>query len=128
MRDFIHIDDCVAGVIATMDKIHDGNAVNLSTGIYTSFIKFALIAAKLCGYSPEVRGMSDQPAGVYARGGDTQKQMALGFKYKIDFATGVKSALDYYSRAAIAASVPIVPEIPRPAAIRTTARTRAYPG
>jgi hypothetical protein len=72
--------------------------------------------------------MSDQPAGVYARGGDTQKQMALGFKYKIDFATGVKSALDYYSRAAIAASVPIVPEIPRPAAIRTTARTRAYPG
>ncbi len=27
MRDFIHIDDCVAGVIATMDKIDDGNAV-----------------------------------------------------------------------------------------------------
>ena len=110
-----------------MDKISDGNAVNLSTGIYTSFIGFAGLAAKLCGYSPEVRGMSQQPAGVHARGGDTQKQIALGFEYKIDFATGVKSALDYYSRAAIAASVPIVPEIPRPAAIRTTARTRAYP-
>jgi GDP-L-fucose synthase len=98
MRDFIHIDDCVAGVVATMDKIHDGDAVNLSTGIYTSFIEFARIAAKLCGYSPEVRGMSEKPTGVYARGGDTQKQRTLGFKYKIDFATGVKRALDYYSR------------------------------
>ena len=128
MRDFIHIDDCVAGVIATMDKIHDGNAVNLSTGIYTSFIEFARMAAKLCGYSPEVRGMSDQPAGVHARGGDTRKQMALGFKYEIDFATGIKRALDYYSGAAIAESVPLVPEIPRPAATETNARTRAYPG
>jgi GDP-L-fucose synthase len=126
MRDFIHIDDCVAGAIATMDKISDGNAVNLSTGIYTSFIGFAGLAAKLCGYSPEVRGMSQQPAGVHARGGDTQKQIALGFEYKIDFATGVKRALDYYSRYSSpidAASVPLVPEIPR----RTAARTRAYP-
>jgi GDP-L-fucose synthase len=96
MRDFIHIDDCVAGAIATMDKIHNGDAVNLSTGIYTSFTEFALMAAKLCGYSPEVRGMSDKPTGVFARGGDIQKQKSLGFKYKIDFATGVKRALDYY--------------------------------
>src|SRR4029079_2159446 len=78
MRDFIHIDDCVAGVIATMDKIHDGDAVNLSTGIYTSFIEFALMAAKTCGYLPEVTGMSEQPSGVHARGGDIQKQQELG--------------------------------------------------
>jgi nucleoside-diphosphate-sugar epimerase len=128
MRDFIHIDDCVAGVIATMDKIDDGNAVNLSTGIYTSFIEFARMAAKLCGYSPEVRGMSHQPAGVYARGGDTRKQIALGFAHKIDFATGVKRALDYYSRYGSsspidAASVPLVPEIPS----RTVVKTKASP-
>jgi GDP-L-fucose synthase len=126
MRDFIHIDDCVAGVIATMDKIDDGNAVNLSTGIYTSFIEFARMAAKLCGYSPEVRGMSHQPAGVHARGGDTRKQIALGFAHKIDFATGVKRALDYYSRYGSsspidAASVPLVPEIPSRKAVRTRA-------
>jgi nucleoside-diphosphate-sugar epimerase len=127
MRDFIHVDDCVAGVIATMDKIHDGNAVNLSTGIYTGFIEFARMAAKLCGYSPEVRGMSDQPAGVFARGGDTQKQLALGFRHKIDFATGIKRALDYYSGAAMTESVPLVPEIPTPAAAEGTATTRAYP-
>jgi nucleoside-diphosphate-sugar epimerase len=127
MRDFIHVDDCVAGVMATMDQIHDGNAVNLSTGIYTSFIEFARMAAKLCGYSPDVRGMSDQPAGVFARGGDTRKQLALGFQHKIDFAAGIKRALDYYSGAAMTESVPLVPEIPAPAATAGTGATRAYP-
>jgi GDP-L-fucose synthase len=98
MRDFIHIDDCVAGTVATMDKIDDGDAVNLSTGLYTSFIEFARMAAELVGYRPEVRGMSDKPEGVHARGGDTAKQKALGFSYTIDFAAGIKRALDYYSR------------------------------
>lgn len=98
MRDFIHIDDCVAGAVATMDKIDDGDAVNLSTGLYTSFIEFAIMAAELVGYRPKVRGLSDKPAGVHARGGDTAKQKALGFSYTIDFAAGVRRALDYYSR------------------------------
>jgi GDP-L-fucose synthase len=98
MRDFIHIDDCVAGVVATMDKIDDGDAVNLSTGLYTSFIELARKAAELVGYRPEVRGMLDKPAGVHARAGDTTKQKALGFAYTIDFTTGIRRALDYYSR------------------------------
>jgi GDP-L-fucose synthase len=98
MRDFIHIDDCVRGVIATMDKINDGNAVNLSTGIFTSFIEFARLAAELVGYRPVVKGMSDKPAGVHARGGDTQKQNELGFRYQIDFREGVSRALKYFER------------------------------
>src|SRR5689334_6189386 len=85
MRDFIHIDDCVRGVISTMDKIHDADAINLSTAVLTSFIDFARLAAALVGYRPAVKGMSDKPAGVHARGGDTKKQNALGFKHSIDF-------------------------------------------
>jgi nucleoside-diphosphate-sugar epimerase len=96
MRDFIHIDDCVAGAIATMDQIDDGNAVNLSTGILTSFIDFARLAADLCGYTPTVKGLSDMPAGVHSRGGDTTKQQQLGFRYSIDFRTGVDRAVRYF--------------------------------
>jgi nucleoside-diphosphate-sugar epimerase len=96
MRDFIHIEDCVRGVIATMDKIDDGDAINLSTGIFTSFIEFARTAAEVCGYAPEVKGMSDKPAGVHARGGDTKKQRALGFTHTIDFRSGIERAIAYY--------------------------------
>ena len=96
-RDFIHIEDCVDGVLATMDKIDDGDALNLSTGIYTDFIQFAQMAANICGYSPEVKGTVDKPTGVYARGGDTTKQKKYGFNYKTSFEDGIQSAINYYN-------------------------------
>ena len=97
MRDFIHIEDCVDGVLLTMDKIDNAEAINLSTGIYTSFKEFARLAANVCGYDPEVIGLSDKPSGVFARGGDTAKQKHLGFTYKTDFREGIKKAIDYYN-------------------------------
>jgi GDP-L-fucose synthase len=97
MRDFIHIEDCVRGVLATVDSIENGDAVNLSTGIFTSFIELARMAAESCGYRPEVRGMSDMPEGVFARGGDTSKQRALGFQPQIELREGVQRAVDYFS-------------------------------
>ena len=96
MRDFIHIEDCVDGIFTTMDKIDDGDAINLSTGILTSFIEFARTAAEIVGYRPEVRGLSDKPVGVFARGGDTIRQRQLGFQHEIDFRTGIERALKYY--------------------------------
>ena len=98
MRDFIHIEDCVDGVLTTMDKIDNADALNLSTGIYTSFKQFARIAAEECGYKPEVVGQSDQPAGVFARGGCTKKQADHGFQYGISFREGIQQALKSYQR------------------------------
>jgi len=97
MRDFIHIEDCVDGVMTMIDKIDDGGAVNLSTGVLTNFIDFAKLAASIVGYHPDVKGLSDKPAGVHARGGDTTKQRQLGFQHKIEFEAGIDRALHYYS-------------------------------
>ena len=96
MRDFIHIEDCVDGVLATMDKIDDGDALNLSTGIYTSFKQFARMAAEECGYEPEVIGLSDKPSGVFARGGSTTKQAENGFVFSTSFRKGISEALSRY--------------------------------
>lgn len=98
MRDFIHIEDCVDGILQTMDQIDNGDAINLSTGIYTSFKEFAKIAAEICGYEPEVKGLSTQPSGVFARAGDPEKQRKLGFTHKINFRVGIEQALNYYSK------------------------------
>jgi GDP-L-fucose synthase len=98
MRDFIHIEDCMDCIFLTMDQVHDASAVNLSTGIYTSFIEFARIAAGMVGYQPEVRGTSDKPEGVFARGGDTALQNSYGFRHKTAFQDGIRSALQYYSK------------------------------
>lgn len=98
MRDFIHIEDCVDGVLSTMDKIDNGDALNLSTGIYTSFKQFARMAAEEIGYHPEVIGLSSQPAGVFARGGDTVRQAELGFVAKTAFTEGIRMALKHFAR------------------------------
>lgn len=96
MRDFIHVDDCVSAVLATMAQVEDGDAINLSTGVLTSFLEFAGLAADVLGYQPRVRGLSDRPTGVFARGGDTAKQERLGVKHTIDFRTGIERALAAY--------------------------------
>ncbi len=96
LRDFIHIDDCVEGALAMMDRIDDGGAVNLSTGVYTSFLDFARLAAHCCGFTPEVGGMTDKPSGVFARAGDTALQNKLGFAARVAFAEGVARALRHY--------------------------------
>ena len=96
MRDFIHIEDCMDGIFTTVDKINDGGAVNLSTGVLTSFLDFARTAAEILGYHPEVKGSTDKPAGVHARGGDTTKQRQLGFVAKIAFREGIERALQHY--------------------------------
>ncbi len=96
MRDFIHIEDCVDGVLTTMNRIDNGDALNLSTGIFTSFKEFAHLAANACGYAPEVTGTSDKPEGVFARGGDTTKQAAFGFRYKVGLREGIERAIRYF--------------------------------
>ncbi len=100
MRDFIHVDDCVEGVLSTMDCIDDGDALNLSTGIYTSMKPLAAAAAEVCGYHPEVRGMTDRPEGVFARGGDTTKQARLGFVAGTSLADGVRRVVEHLDASA----------------------------
>lgn len=98
MRDFIHIEDCMDAVLATMDAVDDGDAINLSTGVLTSFLDFAAMAAEVCGYRPRIRGLSDLPTGVHARGGDVAKQRSLGFTHSIAFRDGIEMALKYFRR------------------------------
>jgi GDP-L-fucose synthase len=96
MRDFIHIDDCIEGVLHTMDKIDDGSAINLSTGRFTSFIEFVQTAADILDFQPDVKGTSNTPEGVFARGGDTTLQKKLGFHHSLSFRDGIKRALNYF--------------------------------
>ena len=89
MRDFIHISDCVAFVLASMDRVSDGSAVNLSSGQLTSFKQLATLAAHAAGYNPVVVGASDRPEGVFARGGDRSLQMQLGLQPRVSLSEGI---------------------------------------
>lgn len=98
MRDFIHIEDCIRGILHTLDRKNDGSAINLSTGVLTSFKAFAWKAAGCVGYAPEIEGTSDKPEGVFARGGDTALQKSLGFEYQITLDEGIRRGIDFQQR------------------------------
>ena len=97
MRDFIHIDDCIQGVASTMNKISDGSAINLSTGIPTSFIDLAEVALEQAGHpgQPLISGTSDKPEGVFARYGSIEWQSALGFTQYTSLKDGVEKTLKF---------------------------------
>jgi GDP-L-fucose synthase len=105
MRDFIHIKDCVRGILSMLDKISDASAVNLSTGIYTSFIDFARLAFRQLGEDREIIGKESKPEGVFARGGDTELQQSLGFVPKISLNEGIRLGLSYQEHRLQQASV-----------------------
>lgn len=95
-RDWIHIDDIVDGVIKTMDKINDGSAINLSTGVATSFRKFVKQAGLLLNKELQVIPQLNKPEGVFYRVGSTKKAEKLGFKPKITLAEGMKRYYELY--------------------------------
>lgn len=95
MRDFIHIDDCVKAVDRSMDKINDGSPLNLSTGIYTSFIDFLNIGKKITGINYKIIKKRSKPVGVFARAGSIEKQLKMGIKCNISLEEGIKRGINY---------------------------------
>lgn len=96
MRDFIHIDDCVDGMLTTSEEIGDAAAVNLSTGVPTSFNEFAGMAWEAVHGSRdgfEVKNTATKPEGVFARYGSTALQKQLGFQPQQSFASGIRYCL-----------------------------------
>lgn len=68
VRDFVHIDDVVATVLAAVEA--DACApVNICTGRATSFTELARLAADAVGYTPEIEVIGG-PTGVQHRVGD----------------------------------------------------------
>lgn len=66
-RDFVHIDDCIDAMFLALERISDGSAVNIGSGILTSFRDAIEIFCDLAGYKPEIKPLLDKPVGVHSR-------------------------------------------------------------
>jgi len=77
VRDFVHIDDAVAAVFATMNQLKPGEVLNLGTGVPTSFKQLAELACLAVGYKPEIVCDTTKPEGVFWRVADTYKLRSL---------------------------------------------------
>jgi nucleoside-diphosphate-sugar epimerase len=88
-RDFVHIEDCITAMMAAVDRIHDGSAVNIGAGKLTNFLEVAAAFVRLAGRTAAVRPTIGQPVGVQARYCDPSRtEQLLGWKPTISLDEG----------------------------------------
>lgn len=92
VRDWIHIDDVVAGTLAAVEQEVPG-AVNLCTGRATSFNELAKLVTAEAGYSPAFRHLPAMPSGVHYRVGDPTKMLGF-YQPKVSLEEGIRRALE----------------------------------
>lgn len=92
VRDWIHIDDVVAGALALAQSAAD-EPVSVCTGIGTSMRELAEMACAQAGYTPTFALRRDKPAGVAYRVGDPSF-LHRYYVPQISLEQGVKRALE----------------------------------
>lgn len=91
VRDFIHIDDVIAGIWACIDADVPG-PTNLCTGRGVSFNTLAAMFIEAAGYAPLIGHHLDAPRGVTHRVGDPTKLSEV-YVPKISVEEGIAEAL-----------------------------------
>lgn len=91
VRDWVHIDDVVAGMLAVVESGTE-EPVNLCTGVGTSMVSLAAVACDYAGYSPKLELLPDKPAGVAYRVGNPARLHRF-YKPRISLAEGIERAL-----------------------------------
>lgn len=91
VRDFIHIDDVVAGALAVVDSGTE-DPVGLCTGVGTAMFDLAYLICEQANYAPTFAPQSDKPAGVPRRVGDPTRMLEY-YTPQVSLAEGIKRAL-----------------------------------
>lgn len=87
-RDFIHIEDVVSCVLATMHKMVPGEMLNIGSGVSTSFMTLAEDACAALQLSATIVNDPSKPEGVFARVADIHK-MQQWFTPSISLEEGI---------------------------------------
>lgn len=77
LRDFIHIDDVVDAVFATMGVLRPGEVLNLGSGVGISFRRLVLAIAEALGRPLSIVNDASKPEGVFSRVADVTKLHSL---------------------------------------------------
>ena len=96
LRDFVHIDDLVAGVLGTYQNLNWSTPLNISSGVGTSFYQLAeLILTAVGKESIPIATERDKPEGVFARVGNRNLQDRYGLTLRTPLSEGILQTLRF---------------------------------
>ena len=96
VRDFVHVDDIVATVMAMYEREISG-PVNIGCGRPVSMAQLAVLACTAAGYEPEFEMVPSAPSGVAWRVADTARLNRIR-PPRVTLEHGIAGALDWRAR------------------------------
>ena len=94
LRDFIYIDDAIEAVFDSAYRLIPGEALNLGSGVGTSFRELAKFACKVLGHKAHVVNDSTKPEGVFARVANCNKMFQY-YRPKVSLEEGIQRVYSY---------------------------------
>jgi UDP-glucose 4-epimerase len=102
LRDFIYIDDAVEAAFACAEHMEPGTALNLGSGVGTSFLDLARTACGVIGHDADVINDPSKPEGVFGRVGDCRRMLAH-YRPRVSLEDGIRIVHEYQHAAGLLA-------------------------
>ncbi|WP_153557930.1 GDP-L-fucose synthase family protein [Roseimaritima sediminicola] len=97
-REFIHVDDVVAGMRLLFDRVDDGQIVNLGTGEDLSIAELATRVAAAAGFTGTIHWDTSRPDGMPRKCTDVTRLKSFGFEPRVDLDEGIRRTVQQYRR------------------------------
>ncbi|QEG42812.1 GDP-L-fucose synthase family protein [Roseimaritima ulvae] len=97
-REFMHVDDVVAGMRFLFDRLDDGQIINLGTGVDLTIAELAERVAEAAGFHGTIDWDPTHPDGTPRKCSDPSRLRALGFQPRVDLDSGIRRTVAEYRR------------------------------
>jgi GDP-L-fucose synthase len=96
-REFLYVDDCVAGLMLAADRYDGPDPVNLGTGMEISIRELAELIAELTGFEGKIEWDTSMPNGQPRRSLDASRARELfGFEARTPLREGLERTITWY--------------------------------
>lgn len=94
LREFLHADDLADACLFLMENYSDPNIINVGFGSDISIRELAELVKRIVGFEGDLVWDKSKPDGTPRKLTDSSRLFALGWKPKIDLASGIRMAYE----------------------------------
>jgi GDP-L-fucose synthase len=96
-REFLYVEDCARGIIASMEKYNSPEPMNLGSGQEITIRNLTELVARLSNFKGRIEWDTTKPDGQPRRQLDiTRAQQEIGFTATTSLEDGLKKTIDWY--------------------------------
>lgn len=100
LREFLYADDLAEACLFLLENYNEEQFINVGSGTEISIHDLAELIKKIVGYAGGLEWDTSKPDGTPRKLMDSSRLFALGWKPKIDLATGIRLAYEDYLKKA----------------------------